>query len=257
MFRDELLLIDGIGLVCLLSGRIGKSKPESAWWIAALLWSSLPALGMLILAPAHMGLSFTYFCLVVAASVVIFAGSLVLAQRRGILRPWAGSLFFYFTAFLLLCNTHHPIAPNFNHAIATGLEFPHYFLGELLLATVLLLSGAVLHKSFPKLGFYLFDVVSIILVALAIVDFRLSQILGVRLGWDVVALGGTPTMMWRMAAPYLPKVVVLLGLFTLIYSIIIHFLQRWLSSFTRESKSTNENSTGWGLTGGLPLARMW
>src|SRR5207237_184219 len=51
--------------------------------------------------------------------------------------------------------------------------------------------------------------------------------LGVRLGWDVLALGNSPKMMWRMAVPYLPIVGLVLLLLGALYAAAVGLFARW------------------------------
>ena len=57
-------------------------------------------------------------------------------------------------------------------------------------------------------------------IAVALVDLRLAQIMGARLDWDLLslALGEGPKMMWRMAQPYLPVAAALLVGIVVIYT---------------------------------------
>ena len=68
-----------------------------------------------------------------------------------------------------------------------------------------------------------------LLIALALVDLRLSRIMGVRLDWDVIAFGNSPRMMWRLAQPYLPGFVGGLGLLALIYALAVRGVRALLS----------------------------
>src|ERR1019366_4968013 len=57
------------------------------------------------------------------------------------------------------------------------------------------------------------------------IDFRLSQIRGVRLDWDVISLAMGPKVMWRMAAPYLPGALAALGIMALVYALGLRMAQ--------------------------------
>jgi hypothetical protein len=70
------------------------------------------------------------------------------------------------------------------------------------------------------------DAISILLITLALVDLRLSEIMGVRLDWQAVEFGSDPKMVWRMAKPFLPGLaaglIVLIGL----YAVLVGLWQR-------------------------------
>src|SRR5258708_39201397 len=81
---------------------------------------------------------------------------------------------------------------------------PRYFAGEVLVVAVLALIAAGYKTVLPRGRFWWLDIVRLALIAIAFVDLRLTQIMGARLGWDVLALGGNAKMIWRMSKPYLP-----------------------------------------------------
>jgi len=70
--------------------------------------------------------------------------------------------------------------------------------------------------------------VSVALIALAFVDFRLTQIMGARLGWDVLAMGGNAKMVWRMSKPYLPGALVGVAVLAALYTIARKVVQAWM-----------------------------
>src|SRR5206468_9169563 len=108
-----------------------------------------------------------------------------------------------------------------------GLEFPHYFVGEVALAAVLALAVAVFCRFWPRARLWWLDVLGLAFIAVAFVDFRLSQVMGLRLDWDLVALGNSPKMMWRMAQPYLPGAVAAAMLLVAAYVLALRGLERW------------------------------
>src|SRR6185312_6174333 len=64
---------------------------------------------------------------------------------------------------------------------------------------------------------------------IALVDLRLTQIMHVRLDWDVVSLaaGETTKMMWRMSRPYLPSLGLGLTVIVVLYALALRFLRRF------------------------------
>jgi glucan phosphoethanolaminetransferase (alkaline phosphatase superfamily) len=135
---------------------------------------------------------------------------------------------FYFPAFLLLANQNYPGAAHFNNVICLGFEFPRYFAGEVGVAGILILVAAGQRMVFPRMRFWWLDVVSVALIAIAFVDLRVTQLMGARFGWDVLAMGGNAEMTLRMAKAYLPGaiggVLVLAG----VYAVAIRMVRLWL-----------------------------
>ena len=172
-------------------------------------------------------MSLHYFLLLLGGSLILFSGATLLAKQRGFLGPWSSQVCFYFAAFLLLTNNHYPMAENYNNALCLGLEFPHYFAGELLVAGLLAVCAALYTRLWPRAKLWWLDLASLLLIAAAVVDFRLSQIMGVRLDWDVISFGDSPEMMWRMARPYLPGALAAFGLTALVYALAVRGIRRW------------------------------
>jgi len=226
-YRNELLVADCLGVVSLVVARLPGGKLQLAWLAAPALWSLGFAWGLLYVCSPHEVVSIRYFLMLLGASVILFSGATLLAKQRGFLEPWSGQVFFYFAAFLLLANNHYSMAVNYNNALCLGLEFPRYFAGELLVVGLLAGSAALYLRLWPGAKLWWLDVLSLVLIAAALVDFRLSQIMGVRLDWDVVLFGNSPKMMWRMAKPYLPGVLAVLGLTVLIYALAVRGFQLW------------------------------
>src|SRR6185312_4047944 len=63
---------------------------------------------------------------------------------------------------------------------------------------------------------------------IALVDLRLTQIMHVRLDWDVVSLaaGETTKMMWRMSRPYLPSLGLALLVVAILYALALWLIRR-------------------------------
>jgi len=228
--REELVIADCIGLVCVATGwrspwrGAGEGQPSAGekrvpvrWLALPLGWTLAFAAGMLYLSPVRWGTSLAYFLLLLGTSLALFGGATLLAWGRAYLGAWSTQVLFYFAAFLLLANGNYPVADNFNRTLCLAFEFPHYFGGELVLVTALTLGAAFWLRLWPRAGFLWLDVVNLLLIALAFVDLRLTQILGVRLEWGVLVMGNQPKMMWRMARPYLPGALTGIGLVVLIY----------------------------------------
>jgi arylsulfatase A-like enzyme len=237
--RNELVVLSGLAVASLVTGQHSGGGARMFWLLAPLIWCVFFALELLRLAPRELGLPFTYFSLLLYASVILFGGATLIAYRRGFGASWSPLAFFYFSAFLLLANRNYPGATHFNNVICLGFEFPRYFVGEVGIVGMLVLLAAGHKLLFPRVGYWWLDVASIGLIAIAFVDFRVTQIMGARLGWDVLAMGGNAKMMWRMSKPYLP--VALVGIVGLAgaYAKVIRVVQSWL--YRRDATPSNSN----------------
>jgi hypothetical protein len=226
--RAELLVVSGLGLASLIAGQHAGGGTKRFWLFAPLMWCVFFALELLRFAPGELGLPFTYFSLLLYTSALLFGGATLIAYRRGFAASWSPLAIFYFSGFLLLANRNYPGGAHFNNLICLGFEFPRYFAGEVGIVGILILLATGQGKLFPRLRFWWLDVVSVALIGIAFVDLRLTQIMGARLGWDVVAMGGSAKMMWRMSKAYLPGaiggIVVLAG----VYTMLIRVLRVWL-----------------------------
>src|SRR5262249_50524891 len=119
-------------------------------------------------------------------------------------------------------------AENYGQLLYLALEFPRYFLGELAAVGVVGLCAAFYVSSWPRARLWWLDVLSLVLIAVALIDLRLSQIMGVRLDWDVLAFGNSPKMMWRMAKPYLPGALAAVSLAAVLYVLALRAIHCWL-----------------------------
>jgi phosphoglycerol transferase MdoB-like AlkP superfamily enzyme len=243
-YRNELLLADCLGVVSLLIARLPSKQLQLAWLAAPAVWSLGFAWGLLHISSPHESVSLRYFLMLSGGSIILFCAATLLAQKRGFLGPWSSQVFFYFVAFLLLTNNHYSMAVNYNNALCLGLEFPRYFAGELLVAGLLAVSAALYSRLWPRANLWWLDLLSLLLIAAAFVDFKLSQIMGVRLDWDVLSFGNSPKMMWRMARPYLPGALAALGLAVLVYAFAVRGVQLWRR---RSQAGTGANPPGRGV----------
>ena len=231
-YRNELLLVDCLGVVSVLAAtRSTATLPnrQSTWLLAPGAWSLCFATAVCCLAGKHPYYSLSYFLMLVAGSLILFAAAIVLAQKCGYLGFWSSRAFFYFSAFLLLANHHHPMGANYNNALCLGLEFPRYFNGEVAVAAVLALGAGLYCRFWPGARLWWLDVLSLTFIAMAFISLQLSRIIGVRLEWDVLALGDEPDVMWLMAHDYLPGTLAALAILGLGYVLAVRLLQRWQS----------------------------
>ena len=251
-YSNELLVADCLGLVSLLIARLPSKKVQLAWLAAPAVWSLGFAWGLFYVCSPHDSVSLHYFLMLLGASIILFGGATLLAQQRGFLGPWSSQVFFYFVAFLLLTNNHYSMAANYNNALCLGLEFPHYFVGELLVAGLLAVCAAVYSRLWPRANLWWLDVSCLALIAAAFVDFKLSRIMGVRLGWDVISFGDSPEMMWRMARPYLPVALGAFGLAVMVYALAVRGIQLWSRRLSAVPLALTPCSPIMKLPGGVP-----
>ena len=136
---------------------------------------------------------------------MLLAGTSSLAWRGGFYPAWSWLLPFASVAFLVFSNLNYNIWLNFQNLLCLGLTLPHYFLGEFVVASVLLVAATIYWRFLPSASLAWLDGINLLLITLALVDLRLTQIMGVRLDWQVIKFGADFTMVWRQARPYLPE----------------------------------------------------
>ncbi len=250
--KGDLWVILLFGLLSVFLLRNSKRAFHPLWLLVpvgwtllvwGLFWPVLPEVGQLP----------PYFILLSGSLIILFIAATLLAKREGFLRPWAFVVPFFFIAVLLLSNTNYPWAENFNNLIGFSAKFPHYFLGELLVSGILTVVAMLYYRLRPGGSWWWLDVVGLSVIALAVVDLRLTQIMGVRLGWDVLAFGSDPKMMLRMVKPHLPILFGALALAGGGYFIVVRFASRWLSRGESGIEGNSRHLRGWSLIGGFTM----
>jgi arylsulfatase A-like enzyme len=228
-YHNALVIVDCVGVACLLvSWRAGRSL--------GLGWISLFVLGAGFIFGLFYGLearlSFAHadpeFVVLTGTGLVLVAGVSLLAWRLGFWRGWSWMAPFALTAFVLLLNINYGLAGSYQKLLCTGFTLPRYFLGEFVVAAVLFVLALGYRRWRPAGSLLWLDSLVLILVASALADLRLSQIMGVRLDWQALslALGETPRMMWRMARPYLPALLCALTAVIALYATLLWALRR-------------------------------
>jgi phosphoglycerol transferase MdoB-like AlkP superfamily enzyme len=225
-YRKALVILDCLGIACLVFNGSGSLNP---------FWVCLPLIGagslFILFRPFNSGLGLTgmnpEFAVLLWGTVILLAGVSLIAWKRGFLNAWWRILPFIIPVFLLI-NTNYPASANLENALCLGFMLPRYFLGEFgLMAALLIIAGA--YRQFRPGGSLLWlDAINLLLILLALADLRLTQIMEVRLDWDVMTLaaGETPKMMWRMARPYLPSLGLALVVIAGIYALLLWMLRR-------------------------------
>lgn len=224
-FRNQLVVLDCIG-IALLVLNAGSLNP---------FWIALPVLGagslFFLFRPYQAGLGVSrlnpQFAVTLWGTLILLGGFTLIARKRGFLSGW-WRLLPFLLATVLLVNTFYPAAPNYENLLCMGFMLPRYFLGEFGIMAVLF-GLALVYRKFRPTGTLLWlDAINLLLFTIALVDLRLTQIMQVRLDWDVVSLaaGETPKMMWRMSRPYLPSLALALVVIAALYALALWVLRR-------------------------------
>ena len=251
--RNSLVAVDCLGAACLLAGAGARKSLGWFWlvqpwvWLAAFIfffefraWKTLPV----------------EFYVYSSLSIVLLAGVSALAWRGKFYPAWSWLLPFVSAAFLVFSNLNYTIWLNFQNLFCLGLTLPHYFLGEFVVAAVLLVAATIYRRWLPGESLLWLDGVNVLLLTLALADLRLTQILGVRLDWPAIKFGADLTMVWRQAKPYLPDTVFGLILIVSVYVILVGLWRR----ADAPQKSLQVGHGGWFLLvvfWSLGLAGNW
>ena len=258
-YRNEFAVASCFGLASLIYLRRPGKEFNAAWLLVPLAWA-LFAWGLFYFETPSLHKLNSYFLLVAGGSVLLFGAVVLLARAGGYYHAWIKVTPFYFVAFFLLASTHYPMAKNYNNLLCYAFQFPHYFMGELAVAGCLALCVALYGRLRPQGRFWWLDVVGLALVALAFVDLRLSRIMDVRLGWDLLSFADSPRMMWRMSRPYLPGLAAALAVTVVVYALMLRGAQAWVNRHCAGRVQPRPSQGGWyaaacfGLLGVLGLS---
>lgn len=250
--RTDLWVVLLFGLICVVMQQVGRRRFQPAWMLFPVVWT-LVVWGLFWLVLPSVGYLPPYFAMLVGCLVVLFLAATLIARREGFLRPWVNVAFSYFIAMLVLASANYPSAANFNNLVSFAVKFPHYFLGELMVVGVIILAASLYRRFRPNGSLLWLDLVGLGLIVLAVVDLRMTQIMGVRLGWDVFAFGSDPKMMWRMAKPYLPALALALAFAALVYMGALRLVGWRLRAGESSAGSRKPIQSGWYPVGAFTL----
>lgn len=242
--RNALIAIDCVGMTSLVACLAAGQRA------LRLLWACVPLIGMVffyvLFIPCDNMLRHpsSEFILLSATSVILFTGTSLLVWRSGGYAAWSWGLPFAFSSFLILINANYTLASNYNNLLTLGLVLPDYFLGEFVLAALLFVMALCYRQLLPKASLWWLDTVNLILITLALADLRLSQIMGVRLDWQLLKFGNSPVMMWRLFRPYLPAFFGMLAVLIVVYVIAILIIQKWRERVIEIEKAPARNGGG-------------
>lgn len=240
---DELLIVDCFGLVSLLSARRWNSAPPSRatpasaadrrgsllglrWLLVPAGWVTFFIWALLRFDTQWHSHAAAYFLGLLSFCFVLFALATLLARQVGKSQSWNWFLAFFAVAFLLFTDSNYPSAGNYNQILCLALTFPRYFAGDLLMLGVVAAVGLVVFKLRPQARVWWLDVLCVSLIVISGLDLRLTQIMGVRLGWDLLSFGDSPKMMLRMAKHFLPGALLGLVVLVLLYILAVRILRR-------------------------------
>ena len=228
-YHNALLAVDGVGVACLMT----SWRPRRA---LGLVWIGLFLLGVGFFFGLFYGLSPKLtlagldpeFAVLAGTSLVLLAGASLFAWRFGFFSGWSWTLPFALAVFLLLINFNYGWSLTYNKLLCEGIALPRYFLGEFVVAALLFLSAMAYRQWRPAGSLWWLDVCNLLLITLALADLRLAQIMATRLDWPALSLavGETPRMMWRLARPYLPALLLALLIVGALYAALSWALQR-------------------------------
>lgn len=237
---SALVIVDCLGIAGLLAAR--NDFPLKIKWLF-FPWFCVGLLYLLFLTYGQdLRDPVPEFVLLALGSLVLFVGMSVLAWRRNFYSAWSWSLPFAFFGFLLLVNTHYSMSANYNHLLCIALWLPRYFLGEFLLAGILLGAGCGYRKLHPRGRLFWLDCVSLALLTFALIDLQLSRIMGVRLDWQVLLFGDSPKMMWKLALPHLPLLVLLIVALALFYLVSLGWMYWQQERYSNRSRSVGRKN---------------
>ena len=229
--RNSLVVVDCLGAACLLAGA-GSKKSLGVFCLAQpWLWFAL-VFCLFKFKAAELKPLPPEFSVFMGLGIVLLGGASAFAWRGKFYPAWSWLLPFAAAAFLVFSNINYNVWLNFQNLFCYGLTLPHYFLGEFIVASALLVAATAYRRWLPAESLLWLDGINLLLITLALADLRLAQIMGVRLDWQAVKFGANFTMVWRQARPYLPDMAFGLVLVISVYVIIVGLLLRADSSRT-------------------------
>jgi phosphoglycerol transferase MdoB-like AlkP superfamily enzyme len=223
VLRNSLVAVDCLGVACLLGGAGSRKSLGWVWLVQPWVW----LVGFIFFFMFHeLKTLQVEFCVFSSLGILLLAGARALAWRGKFYPAWSWLLPFVSIAFLVFSNLNYHNWLNFQNLFCLGLTLPHYFLGELAVASVLLVAATLYKRFLPSASLAWLDGINLLLITLALADLRLTQIMGVRLDWQAIKFGADFTMVWRQARPYLPDSVFGLLLITGVYVILVGLWRR-------------------------------
>jgi hypothetical protein len=257
VYRHELLIIDCLGCVSLLmawrsSTQGGPPVRLSARWSCwPIAWTILFGWALMRFDTQWHSNAANYFLGLIGFVILAFATAGFLVRKVGNPVAWSWLAPFFLAGFFLLADSNYPASVNYSHLLCLGFTFPRYIAGDLVLVGLVALCALVYRKLRPRGNLWWLNVIGLGLIIVAGVDLRLSQIMGVRLGWDVLSFGDSPKMMFRMAKPYLPGALLGFCMVAALYALALRAVRTWAARNSGQEISVSVPCT----SGELELAR--
>ncbi|HVU26243.1 MAG TPA: sulfatase-like hydrolase/transferase [Verrucomicrobiae bacterium] len=240
--HHALIVADIIGLISLLVGFRSNQRPLASFWLGLFFVLVISFFALFHSLGENLRHLIPEFIVLSFGGIILFAGASLLIWQRGGYGAWSWALPFAFSAFLLLTNVNYILAVNYNDLFCLGITLPRYFLGEFALAALLLAIAFTYKQLLPKSSLWWLDAINMIIIILALADVRLSQIMGVRLDWQVLEFGDSPKMMWRLAKPYLPQFFGVFVVLIVVYFISLFALCKWSKKLVRNQDMPSNGS---------------
>ncbi|HLH52797.1 MAG TPA: LTA synthase family protein [Verrucomicrobiae bacterium] len=232
--RNELFIADCIGAISLgMAWSVRRSHTQAkrlpAWSLFCLLgWTIFFEWALLRYDSDWHTNSAKYFLGLVAADFLLFSVATWLVRKSGNPCTWGWLLPFFVTGFFLLTDSNYPAAANHTHLICLAATFPRYLIADLFLVLLTAAAALLYRKWRPTASLWWIHVIGLALILVALIDMRLTQIMGVRLGWDILSFGDSPRMMLKMARPYLPGALAGVGALFVVYGLAVRGFRAWL-----------------------------
>jgi arylsulfatase A-like enzyme len=222
-YQLPLLVADCLGLAALFAGRRAACAASRFWLAQPWLWTGF---FFLLVAEAG-GIHWNHeFIIITGVGLVLLAGADGFAWRRKFHPAWLWLTPITGASLLLLTNINYDSANNFRQLASSSFTMPRYFLGEFTLVAGLLVVALLYRRWLPRASLIWLDVVNLLLIALAVADLRLTQIMGERLDWHAIEFGADATMVIRLARPFLPGILFGLVVVTGLYAVAVGLWQR-------------------------------
>ncbi len=168
-------MADCLGLATLLAGK--RAAGSTPWFWLAQPWIWAGFFFFLFIWSGAIQLS-REFIIITGSGLVLVAGGkrVCLAAQISSGMLWLAPI--VGASLLLLTNINYDASDNFRQLTCSSLTWPRYFLGEFVVATALLAAALLYRHWLPRSSLIWLDVVNLLLIALALADLRLTQIMG-------------------------------------------------------------------------------
>jgi len=199
---ESLLVIDALGLAGWLGWRRAREAAGPGWMVVG---TALLIGFYLLFADKWEVLSDLdpFLRMLLAGSVVLFAGASYFAARYSYWKSWSCFLPFFLSVFVLIGSRFYPVWPNYNHLICYALVAGQYLLHEAALVLGYYLLCRWLAARWPRGGRITADALAVAMALAAAAELGVVRNMGLRLDWDLVRFSQGASFVWQMVRPYL------------------------------------------------------